>query len=170
MSIRTQELSKVPDIDHIPKNAHFIIETDDTLKRLESKDIITTVSKSIFGDNDKLQTVSGVIEQVELCIKNDSIHRITIPLNGWRDSSGNPVSELSTAPYTQTVNADWITPESYPELYSDMDDNISTEQFKKYVKMFSILTTGIATTDRGSISFKVFKYPISDINIILKGG
>lgn len=170
MSIRTQELAKVPDIKNIPKNAHFIIKTDGAIKRLESKDIISSVSKSIMGNNENLQTVSSIIEKVEECINNDAIHRITVPLNGWRDSANQTLSITSVGPYTQTVNADWITAGSYPELYSDMDENTTNEQYKNYTKMFSILTSGIGITDRGSITFKVFKLPVSDINIVLKGG
>ena len=51
-----------------------------------------------------------------------------------------------------------------------MDDNISTTQYKNYSKTFSILTTGLATTANGSITFKIFKRPTTDINMILKGG
>ena len=153
MSIRTQELSKVPYIDHIPKGSHFILETNDEIKRLTAKDIIKTVSQAILGENTNLQTVSGVVEQVEKCVANDTIHHISIPLSGWRDSNGS-----------------WVTENSFPELYSDMDDNISTTQYKNYSKTFSILTTGLATTANGSITFKIFKRPTTDINIILKGG
>jgi len=170
MSIRTQELSKVPYIDHIPKGSHFILETNDEIKRLTANDIIKTVSQAILGENTKLQTVSGVVEQVEKCIANDTIHHVSIPLSGWRDSNGAELTFSSQAPFTQVINAPWVTENSFPELYSDMDDNISTTQYKNYSKTFSILTTGLATTANGSITFKIFKRPTTDINIILKGG
>lgn len=171
MSIRTQELANVQSVDKLPADANFIIESGAKIRKLTAADITKTVAKSILGDNQNLQTMSGIISQIEKNTKNDEIHRLTIPLSGWRDKNGGPInSALAKLPFVQTVNADWITEQSYPELYSDMDEDVRYEQYKQYSKTFSILTTGIAVTNNGSITFKVFKTPVSDINIVLKGG
>lgn len=171
MSIRTQELSKVQKVNKLSSAASFIIEYNDEIKRLDAKDIIGSISSTILGDNKDLQTVSGVVGKVEACIKNDAIHYLSIPLSGWRDANNNQnITEISPMPCTQTVNAEWCTENSFPELYANITDDLSITQYKAYSKMFSILTTGSATTANGSITFKIYKKPISDINIILKGG
>ena len=75
----------------------------------------------------------------------------------------------SAAPYSQTVAVDGVTAEDNPILVSALEDGADLAAQKAYNKAFGILATGTGTTADGSVTFKVYKQPTTDITVGLKG-
>ena len=74
-----------------------------------------------------------------------------------------------TAPYVQTASVDGAKDGPEPLLVSALTDGASLETQKAYVKAFSILCGGTATLGEGVATFKVYKKPVTDITIGLRG-
>ena len=75
----------------------------------------------------------------------------------------------SAAPYTQTVDVPGITEDDNPLLVSALYDGASLDAQKAYSKAFGIVSSGVAVVDNGSVTFKVYKLPVVDITVGLKG-
>ena len=73
------------------------------------------------------------------------------------------------APYSQTVAVDGVTAEDNPTLVSALEDGADLATQKAYSKAFGILASGTGTTADGSVTFKVYKKPTTDIVVGLKG-
>ena len=112
--------------------------------------------------------MGGVIEQL---LNNDhynkqSINRqehvtlITLTAAEWTGDE---------APYEQTVAVEGITTEDNPMLVSALEDGADLATQKAYSKAFGILAAGTGTTADGSVTFKVYKKPATDIVAGLKG-
>ena len=74
-----------------------------------------------------------------------------------------------TAPYSQTVEVEGVTAEDNPIFVSLLEDGAPAETQKAYMKAFGIIASGTGTTAEGSVTFKVYKKPETDIIIGLKG-
>ena len=74
-----------------------------------------------------------------------------------------------TSPYVQTASVDGAKDGPEPLLVSALTDGASLETQKAYVKAFSILWGGTATLGEGVATFKVYKKPVTDITIGLRG-
>jgi hypothetical protein len=74
-----------------------------------------------------------------------------------------------TAPYSQTVEVEGVTAEDNPIFVSLLEDGAPAETQKAYMKAFGIIASGTGTTAEGSVTFKVYKKPETDIMIGLKG-
>lgn len=110
-------------------------------------------------------------EIIEKLVNNDHYHKraierrehvtlFTLAANAW---IGN------TAPYEQTVAVEGVTAEDNPVLVSALEDGADLATQKAYSKAFGILATGTGTTADGSVTFKVYKKPTTDIVAGLKG-
>ena len=64
---------------------------------------------------------------------------------------------------------DGVTAEDNPILVSALEDGADLAAQKAYNKAFGILATGTGTTADGSVTFKVYKQPTTDITVGLKG-
>ena len=73
------------------------------------------------------------------------------------------------APYEQTVAVEGVTAEDNPMLVSALADGADLATQKAYSKAFGILAAGTGTTEDGSVTFKVYKKPATDITVGLKG-
>ena len=73
------------------------------------------------------------------------------------------------APYEQTVAVDGVTVEDNPILVSALEDGADLATQKAYSKAFGILAAGTGTTADGSVTFKVYKKPATNITVGLKG-
>ena len=75
----------------------------------------------------------------------------------------------STPPYTQTVTVQGATEELEAILVSELEDGVSEAVQKAYIKAFGMISSGTATLGDGTATFKVYKKPVTDIVVGLKG-
>ena len=106
-----------------------------------------------FGANDINATNAAVNRQEHVAL-------ITLTADAWTNDE---------APYEQTVAVDGVTAEDNPILVSALEDGADLAAQKAYNKAFGILATGTGTTADGSVTFKVYKQPTTDITVGLKG-
>lgn len=74
-----------------------------------------------------------------------------------------------TAPYVQTVEIEGVTAKDNPMLVSVLEDGAAAETQKAYNKAFGLIASGTGITEDGKVTFKVYKKPIVDITVGLKG-
>ena len=114
------------------------------------------------------EAMGGVIEQLlnndhyarEAMNRQDHVTLITLTATGWIGDA---------APYEQTVAVEGVTAEDNPMLVSALKDGADLATQKAYSKAFGILASGTGTTADGSVTFKVYKKPATDIVAGLKG-
>lgn len=106
-----------------------------------------------FGANDINATNAAINRQ-------DHVTLLTLAADAWTGDE---------APYEQTVSVDGVTAEDNPILVSALEDGADLATQKAYSKAFGVLATGTGTTAEGSVTFKIYKKPVTDITIGLKG-
>lgn len=106
-----------------------------------------------FGANDINATNAAVNRQEHVAL-------ITLTADAWTGDE---------APYEQTVAVDGVTAEDNPMLVSALEDGADLATQKAYSKAFGILASGTGTTADGSVTFKVYKKPTTDITAGLRG-
>ena len=74
-----------------------------------------------------------------------------------------------TAPFSQTVNVTGATADMEPILVSALADGADAATAKAYIKAFGIICGGTAVLGNGTATFKVYKKPVSDCKVGLKG-
>lgn len=92
--------------------------------------------------------------------KSVRIVKVTLLASDWTGD---------TAPYEQTVVIDSVTTKDNPILVSALEDGADLAAQKAYSKAFGILASGTGITADGSVTFKVYKKPTTDITVGLKG-
>lgn len=92
--------------------------------------------------------------------RQEHVTQITLTAAGW---SG------TTAPYIQTVAVSGVTKQMEPVLVSALADGASEATQKAYSKAFGIVSSGTASVGDGTATFKVYKKPVTDIIVGLKG-
>ena len=75
----------------------------------------------------------------------------------------------TSAPYIQTVTVRDVKESMEPILVSALADGASESVHKAYGKAFGIVSSGTASVGDGTATFKVYKKPVVDIVVGLKG-
>ena len=88
------------------------------------------------------------------------VREVTLTATGWEGDS---------IPYIQTVSIPGVTEDSEAVALSALEDGVTEEIQKAYIKTFGIITSGTAYFGDGTATFKVYKKPTTDIIIGLKG-
>ena len=92
--------------------------------------------------------------------RQDHIMLITFAESAWTGTE---------PPYIQTVAVDGVTAEDNPMLVSALKDNATVEEHRAYNKAFGIIAAGIGITNDGSVTYKVYKKPATDVMVGLRG-
>lgn len=90
----------------------------------------------------------------------DHVTEVTLTAAGWTGSA---------APYAQTITVSGATADMEAMVVSALADGATEAVQKVYSKAFGIVTSGTASLGNGSATFKVYKRPVTDIKIGLKG-
>ena len=85
---------------------------------------------------------------------------VTLTAAGWTGTA---------APYIQTVSVSDAKESMEPILVSALEDGASEAVQKAYSKAFGIVSSGTASVGDGTATFKVYKKPVTDIVVGLKG-
>lgn len=92
--------------------------------------------------------------------RQEHITLLTLPAAGW---------EGTEAPYIQTVPVNGANEKIEPILVSALEAGVSIAVQKAYHKAFGIVSSGTAYLGNGTATFNVYKKPVTDITIGLKG-
>lgn len=119
-------------------------------------------------DADGAQMASGVIEPLlnnEVYLKaqlerQEHVALVTLTAAGWSGSA---------APFTQTVQVPGAKEGMEPVMVSALADGAALEAQKAYIKAYGILCSGTGTLGEGTATFRVYKKPVVDITVGLRG-
>ena len=119
--------------------------------------------KNEYINIDDLNSNMDILDRTVKSVENQSIAIsrrlsnvtwVTLTASGW---TGNQV------PYVQTIVVDEVTEDDNLLLVSGLADGASKEEHDAYDKAFGIIASGTGISNDGSITFKVYKKPITDI-------
>ncbi|MFW6678788.1 hypothetical protein ACOAOT_14130 [Lacrimispora sp. AGF001] len=106
-----------------------------------------------FGAND-INATNKAVNQI------NHVAEVTLTATGWTGSA---------APYAQTIAVLGATADIEAMVVSALEDGAAVAAQKSYSKAFGIVTSGTASLGEGTAIFKVYKKPVTDIKIGLKG-
>ena len=116
----------------------------------------TTVAKNLPIAIDG-EAIDELRESLDIAKK---IIPITLSLTGWESINGD-----NSAPYVQTVINEELKSSMNPDLVSMLDESATPEEQEAYNKNLAIISQGVGTVNNGSITYKVYKLPSTDITI-----
>lgn len=104
-----------------------------------------------YGAND----INGTNETVNALM---GVKSVTLPTSGWTGSS---------APYSQTVDVAGILATDTPVLIKMLTGTETEAAVKAYNKAFGFIFAG--ESGNGTVTFKAYKKPATDLTVGLKG-
>ena len=108
-----------------------------------------------------IKDANAAIEDTNTAInRQEHVTLITLTAAEWTGDA---------APYEQTVAVEGVTAADNPMLVSALEDGADLATQKAYSKAFGILASGTGATADGSVTFKVYKKPATDLVAGLKG-
>ena len=116
-----------------------------------------TITVNDDSHNHTIANVDGLQSHID---RSRRVIEITLTAAGWSGSA---------APYSQTVTNSNILSTDNPQLCKALVDGATAAQQTAYEKAFGIISGGTGTTADGSVTFKVYKKPESDIVVGLMG-
>lgn len=121
-----------------------------------------TINDGIITVNDDSHnhTISNVTGLQDTINKMTRLLSIELTAAGWTGS---------TAPFSQTVSVSGITINDNPLLVSMLADDADKATQEAYNEAFALISSGTGTTEDGSVTFKVYAKPKTNITIGLKG-
>lgn len=128
-----------------------IDNSDGTISLIDSTTY--TQEGDAFGAKE-VNAITGAVNRLA------GVFLVTLSASAWTGSS---------APYSQTVAVEGITAEDEPILVRALSDGATETVQKAYNKAFGILAAGTGTTADGSVTFKVYQKPTTDLTVGLKG-
>lgn len=139
---------QMPNQDSVSLSA-FIYNIQITVQ--QASQISITVNPAGAASIDDVNTLADKVRKVLFA---------TLTASGWTGSS---------APYSQTATVEGITADMQPILVSNLQDGADLTTQKAYTKAFAIVAAGTAETGAGTVTFKAYKKPTTDITVGLKG-
>ena len=92
--------------------------------------------------------------------RQEHVTPVMLAVDGWTGTA---------APYSQTVAVSGAKESMEPILVSAVEDGAGEADQKAYIKAFGIISSGTACVGDGEAIFKVYKKPVIDITVGLKG-
>lgn len=92
--------------------------------------------------------------------RQEHVTLVTLTSTGWIGSA---------APYVQTVNVAGAVDGVEPTVVSGLAEGATAAEQKAYQKAFGIVCGGTASLGNGTATFKVYKKPVANLAIGLKG-
>lgn len=92
--------------------------------------------------------------------RQERVVLVTLTAAGWSGTA---------APYSQTVAVSGVTEQMEPILVSALADGAAEAVQKAYSKAFGLVSSGTASVGDGTATFKVYKKPVVDVIVGLKG-
>ena len=117
------------------------------LKKPEGTDVV-----NINDLNDNADVIDQELK------KQTEVKTVSLPASGWTGSA---------APYSQTVDVAGILATDTPVLVKMLSGTETEAVVKAYNKAFGFIFAG--DTADGSVSFKAYKKPATDLTVGLKG-
>lgn len=111
------------------------------------------------GKNSYRITSNGSFSNIAWCGQHRLL-TVTLKTSNWSGDS---------APYSQTVSVQNLRSTDNPLAVSLLKDGATVTEQKAYNKAFSFLAAGTNVISDGKITFKVYKKPVIDFTIGLKG-
>ena len=123
-------------------------------------------------------------EYININVLNENMDKVDLELDNWKKANTAAINRQdhimlitfaesawtgTEPPNTQTVAVDGVTAEDNPMLVSSLKDNATVEEHRAYNKAFGIIAAGIGITTDGSVTYKVYKKPGTDVMVGPRG-
>lgn len=122
-------------------------------------------NRETLADGAELAKVPEALLNNEVYLKGEierqeRVKLVTLTVAGWTGSA---------APYMQTVDVAGAVDGMEPMVVSGLAEGASAAEQKVYQKAFGIVCGGTASLGNGTAAFKVYKKPVVNLTIGLKG-
>ena len=126
---------------------------------------VTQWTRETLADGAEMAEVPEALLNNDIYLKSqrerlEHVTEVALTAEGWIGEN---------APYSQTVLVSGAAEGMEPTVVSALADGADAATAKAYIKAFGIICGGTAELTDGQAVFKVYKKPVTDITIGLKG-